>query len=138
MTAFVLDASVTLSWCFEDEATPETWALLDSLEEGTAYVPALWLLEVANILICSDRRGRITTAKANDFFATLRTLPIMIEPVEYGPALDRTVTLARIERLTAYDAAYLELAKRMALPIATRDQALREAALRHEVTLCAV
>lgn len=135
MTAFVLDASVTVAWCFEDEATPESWALLDALENGTAFVPALWLMEVANILVCAERRGRITADKADGFFAMLRTLPIRVEPLEHGHALDAVRALARAERLTAYDAAYLELARRMKLPIATRDNDLCAAAQRQGVVL---
>lgn len=135
MTPFVLDASVALAWCFEDEATPESWALLDNLEHSVAFVPAIWLLEVSNILLCSERRGRITYKKANDFFVELKALPINIE---HGHILDNVLMLARMEQLTTYDATYLELAKRMDLPIATKDKALRASALRQGVVLCSV
>lgn len=138
MTPFVLDASVALAWCFEDESTPESWVLLDNLEQVCAFVPAIWLLEVSNILLCSERRGRITYKKANDFFVELKALPINIEHIEHGHILDNVLMLARMEQLTTYDATYLELAKRMDLPIATKDKALRASALRQGVALCSV
>lgn len=86
---FVVDASVTLAWCFEDEATPQTEAILDRLINDTAIVPALWELEVSNVLLMGERRGRLTEAKSARFVALLGQLPIHVDSatVEMGAVL---------------------------------------------------
>lgn len=128
MTAFVLDCSVAISWCFEDEATAETDALLDRLCEEGAAAPATWPLELGNVLVMAERRGRITPAKANAFVASIGDLSIAIDDQTAARALGNVLALARSERLTTYDAAYLDLAMRLGVPLATRDAALRRAA----------
>jgi len=126
---FVLDASVTMSWAwaFETEATPFTIQVLGSLKTAHAVTPALWPFEVANALVDAERRGRINPAQQAEFLERLRLLPITIE---HRPAcwLGQQISLARAHRLTAYDAAYLELAIREGLPLATLDRDLRKAA----------
>jgi predicted nucleic acid-binding protein len=126
--AFVLDVSVTFAWCFADEATPEAWDLLERLPQEEAQVPALWLWEVGNVLVQAERRQRITPAASSEFLSLLETLPIRLEPPAIGKVWHDTLALARSHRLTAYDAAYLELAMRQGLAIASRDQALIQAA----------
>ncbi len=123
---FVVDASVTLAWCFEDEATPETEGVLDLLAEDSAVVPALWELEVANVLLLAERRGRLTEAQSARFMTLLQQLPILIDAV----SVDMAAVLATGRRhgLTAYDAAYLVLAEHEGLPLATGDAKLRKAA----------
>jgi len=123
---FVVDASVTLAWCFEDEATPQTEALLDLLIDDTAIVPALWELEVSNVLLIAERRSRLTEARSARFVALLGQLPIHVEPasVEMGAVL----AAGRRHELTAYDAAYLVLAEREGVRLATMDAKLRKAA----------
>jgi predicted nucleic acid-binding protein len=123
---FVLDASVALSWCFEDEATDETDALLRRLASEHAIVPALWELEVANVLVVARRRGRVTEAEATRFASILSSLPIEIErsPALLGELIDG----ATRHGLSAYDAAYLLLAARTGRPLATRDKTLVRAA----------
>jgi predicted nucleic acid-binding protein len=123
---FVVDASVTLAWCFEDEASPETEAILDLLADDTAVVPALWELEVSNVLLLAERRGRLTEAQSTRFVALLAKLPILVD----AGSVDMNAVLAtgRRHRLTAYDAAYLVLAEREGLPLATSDAALHSAA----------
>lgn len=135
MTGFVLDASVTMAWCFEDEATPETWALLDRLAAEGAIVPGLWALEVGNILTQAERRNRTTAARVRQFVEQLDTLPIRVDDETASRALGEILALARAEKLTTCDAAYLELAMRRGLPLATRDNELRGSANRNGVEL---
>ena len=135
MSGFVVDASVTMAWCFADEATAATWAILDRLESEGATVPSLWPLEVANILAQAQRRQRTTAARIDRFVEQLETLPLRIDDETAARAWRATLILARTERLTAYDAAYLELALRRGLPLATRDLELRQAADRNGVGL---
>ena len=135
MIGFVLDASVTMAWCFEDEATPETWSVLDRLASEGAIVPALWPLEVGNILTQAERRQRTTAARISQFIEQLATLPIRVDDETAAHALSETLSLARSDKLTTYDAAYLELTMRRALPLATKDEALRDAAGRNGVDL---
>jgi predicted nucleic acid-binding protein len=135
VTGFVVDCSMTVAWCFIDEATKQTWALLDRLESHGAWVPSLWPLEVANVLLLAERRGRVSAAYAMSFIERLDTLPIIVDEETASRSLHEILPLARSERLTTYDASYLELAMRLALPLATKDEALRKAAGRVGVTL---
>ncbi len=129
MARLVPDASVTLTWCFEDEAIVWTDALLGNLRAGDeATVPAHWPVEVANAILIAIRRGRISRDKANRFLGDLRALPIRIDTESNGTAFDKAFKLAEQYNLTVYDAAYLELAIREALPLATLDDDLRQAA----------
>jgi predicted nucleic acid-binding protein len=131
--AFVLDASVTVAWCFADEATPHSAALLERLEHGEAWVPTLWPLEIANILLSAEKRGRITAADGREFLSLLEQLPIRQDDATGQRAWSHTYPLAREEGLTSYDAAYLELALRRNLPLATFDKALQQAATRQGI-----
>ena len=128
--SFVLDASVTLAWCFHDERTAETAALLEQLETEQAFVPGLWTLEIGNILLSACRRKRITYASATEFLGVLKDLNIQIDDATAGYGFHDIFLLAHSEKLTTYDAAYLELAMRLGLPLATKDVQLSEAALR--------
>jgi len=128
VTSFVLDASVAVAWCFDDEGTPAAWALLDRLRSAPAHVPALWELEIGNILLAAERRRRITQARAVEFLGILGELDIRVDPDLRGRALRDVLPLARERRLTTYDATYLELAMRLGLPLATKDTALARAA----------
>ena len=128
MTDFVLDCSMTMAWCFEDEATPRTKAVLASLQAQAAVVPSHWPLEVANALTNSERRGRIVASEIGPFLEILGDLPISIDDQTAENALGETLTLARTWRLSAYDAAYLELALREGCPLASLDAPLNEAA----------
>lgn len=125
---FVLDASVTVAWCFDDESTPAAWALLDRLRTTPAHAPALWALEIGNILLGAEKRKRITQARTVAFLGILGDLDIRIDPDLPGRAFRDVLPLARERRLTTYDATYLELAMRLGLPLATKDQALARAA----------
>ncbi len=135
MNRFVLDASVALAWCFEDEASGPADRLLDSMAAAEAVVPATWPVEVASALITAERRRRITSAGISHCLGFLRRLAIRVD--EAGPRVDvePLVELARSTRLAAYDAAYLSLALRTGLPLATLDRALGQAARRSGVSL---
>ncbi len=130
---FVLDTSVTMAWCFEDEVTPYTEAVLDRLETTTALVPPIWQLEVANVLLVSERRKRLTQAQTARFGELLRALPITLAERDEG--LDSLVAVGREHNLSAYDASYLALALASGLPLATGDAKLRAAAERAGVPL---
>jgi predicted nucleic acid-binding protein len=127
--SFILDASVALAWCFEDEQTPAVLDLLDRLCETGASAPMLWPLEVLNGLVAAERRRRLDAAKRATLSAFLRELPIRLDMQTADHVWEETATLAAAFRLTVYDAAYLELAQRRRLPLASLDQDLRKAAL---------
>lgn len=135
MSAFVLDASVAIAWCFEDESTAATQALLQSLASAEAVVPPLWHWMVCNALLTAERRGRLDADSAAHFVQLLQRLPIRTDPEATGRAFAATPALARQHALTAYDAAYLELARRLDLPLATRDEGLARAAAQAGVRL---
>jgi predicted nucleic acid-binding protein len=128
VTAFVLDASIALAWCFADEATPATDALLDRLADEEAIAPALWRLEVANALTMAERRGRLSVAGLTRSVTLLQRLAVALDPEGSDRAFRELLDLARSERLSMYDAAYLELALRLGLPLASKDAKLRNAA----------
>lgn len=130
----MLDCSVAVGWCFADEASAAGDALLDRVQADGALVPSLWHLEVANVLIQAERRGRLGTGGAEERMAMLDFLPIRVDADGQGASWRRAVALlVRAETLTAYDAAYLELATRRRLPLASTDRQLRAAAERHGV-----
>jgi len=135
VTELVLDASVALAWCFKNEATEAADRVLERLAAEEAYVPAIWHLEIANVLALSERRRRITPAGSTEFIALLETLIIVVDEETPARALSRVLDLAREQRLTAYDAAYLELAMRLGLPLASKDGDLCDAAERLGVSV---
>ena len=128
MSAFVLDCSVAAAWLFEDEATPETDALLDQLADGVAWVPLHWRLELGNVLAQAERRSRITPVQVATSVDFVDSLPIEVDAETESRSLREVLALARSRSLTTYDAAYLELALRRGLALATQDQALVRAA----------
>jgi predicted nucleic acid-binding protein len=133
---FVVDASIALSWVFADEANEVSSQLRRNLGEGDkAVVPPLWYWEIANVLLSAERNKRITSADAHHHLKLLSTFPIDSDPLSASEAWRTTHHLARAHKLTSYDAAYLELAIRRGLPLATFDVALRLAASRENVEL---
>lgn len=130
MTAVVIDSSVALTWCFEDEATPETDALFEHVRDDGAVVPGLWHMELGNVLLQAEKRGRISASDVATRLELIGALPISVDQETTTRAWREILMLARTERLTAYDAAYLELAARRGLPLLTRDHDLAQAALR--------
>jgi predicted nucleic acid-binding protein len=125
---FVLDGSITLAWLFEDEADAYAEAVEDSLINAAAVVPSLWYLEVANGALIGERRKRTTEAKVTQFLSLLKSLPITTDEETSAQAWQETLQLARTHKLSVYDAAYLELAMRRGLPLATLDEDLAAAA----------
>jgi len=137
LSRFVLDNSVVMAWCFEDEANDFTSAILESLVSNEALVPTIWPLEVANVLLVGERKGRSTEARTSRFVALLDALPIRVDAATSQHALSGILTLAREQRLSAYDAAYLDLAMREGVSLAAQDKALRRAAAACGVELLA-
>ena len=130
MSAVVIDASVAVAWCFEDEASPEADRILDRVRVHGARVPALWYLEVANVLRQAERRKRISPAGTAARLELLSHLPITADASSATRAWSEILDVARSQTLTVYDAAYVELAMRLALPIASRDREVNSAAER--------
>ena len=125
---FVLDNSVALAWCFEDEHTQPIIALLHRVTESGAFVPQLWPIEALNGLLTAERKGRISLAERRKLIGFLRQLPISIDDETANRTWLAIAELAQDHGLTAYDAAYLELAVRLRLPLATSDKQLMSAA----------
>jgi predicted nucleic acid-binding protein len=132
---FVLDCSITMAWCFADEADGYADAVLDLLPGAEALVPAIWPLEVANVLLVAERRKRINEAQLARLVELLRSLPVIVDRGTLDRVMGAVLPLAREHKLSAYDAAYLELAMREGIPLATRDDRLAEAAHRCGVPL---
>lgn len=136
--SFVLDNSVTMRWCFGDGKPSEieyATKAARTLRTDSALVPAIWALEVANVLARGESRGEIPEDRSTAFLQLLRSMRIEADPSTADHALTDTLEIARKYRLSAYDAAYLELATRQELPLATLDQDLRKAAKRAGVAI---
>jgi predicted nucleic acid-binding protein len=133
--SFVVDASISAAWLLPDEATPATEAALQATATHEVWVPAIWLLEVGNLLLSAHRRKRITPEKRRQLAGAAAALRIKVDrqPVTIT-ALDE---LAARHGLSAYDAAYLELALRRGLPLATQDKALSGAMIKAGVAVAA-
>jgi predicted nucleic acid-binding protein len=125
---FVVDASVALAWCFQDEGGDHAVAVLERLRSSEAVAAAHWPLEVANGLLMAERRKRLSLADCRRIVRLLLSLPIVIEPMNRTRTFDSTHMVARKHGLTSYDAAYLELALRLGIPMATLDSDLAKAA----------
>jgi predicted nucleic acid-binding protein len=129
---FVLDASVALSWLLEDAGAGQAYAdaVFEVLKRPTAQavVPVTWGLEIANVIAKGEARGVLMENRAQAFLSTIDATPIFCDAQTYPKALHETLQLARRYRLSSYEASYLELALRAALPLATLDTDLRRAA----------
>jgi predicted nucleic acid-binding protein len=131
---WVVDASVAVGWVHAGQATEQTQAMLEALFEGAeAFVPALWPVEVSNALLVLERRGKITAADRQTALEHLAALPIEIDHEMARLAFGEASALATAQKLTVYDALYLELAVRLEVALVCRDGALREAAKRLRV-----
>lgn len=127
--SFVLDNSVALAWCFEDEQTQAVMDLLDRLTETGASAPLLWPLEALNGLMMAERRRRLDATKRAQLTTFLRDLPVALDLDTADRVWAATAPLADRFKLSVYDAAYLELAQRRQLPLASLDRDLRNAAV---------
>lgn len=126
--SLVLDSSVTLAWLYTDEGGEAVDAVFSRVVVARACVPALWRLEVANSLTVAVRRGRVTAQFRDQSLSDLALLDIVVDQATDSFAWSTTLRLADCHRLTLYDAAYLELAQRLGMPLATLDDELRQAA----------
>jgi predicted nucleic acid-binding protein len=125
---FVLDGSLALAWFFKDEADRYADAVAGRFPTDRAAVPAIWPLEIANAVLTGERRQRSTEAQATKWLGYVGSLPIAVDEATNDQAWGDVLSLARAHHLSAYDAAYLELALRRGLPLATLDDKLKAAA----------
>jgi predicted nucleic acid-binding protein len=131
---FVLDASVALGWCFRDERQDLIRRVEDMLESDQAYVPLIWWFEIRQAALTGLRRQRVSMERVLDFLAVVKRTEIVVAPL---PMSSTVFDLARRQQLSFYDAAYLELAQRESIALATLDHALVRAASAEGVSLIA-
>lgn len=124
----IIDCSLTMAWCFADELTDAVAEVQDRLATEAALVPGHWSLEVVNVLAMAEKRGRISAADGAQFVRLLAALDIQFDEESPRRVFDQVLPLCRSQSLTSYDAAYLHLALRSQLPLATLDEDLRRAA----------
>ncbi|MCD6397035.1 MAG: type II toxin-antitoxin system VapC family toxin [Spirochaetaceae bacterium] len=132
---FVIDNSVVMAWCFEDESSLYSDDVLGNLEFSTGFVPAIWPLEVSNVLLVAERKGRISEAGVTRFITLLDQLPIVVEQESPSRMFKEIFALGREYNLSSYNASYLDLAMRKGLPIATLDKKLITAANHCQIPL---
>ncbi len=135
MIGIVLDCSVTMAWCFEDECDDYAASVLESLTDEHALAPSIWRLEVANVLLGAEGHKRLKRSDSARFLDLLGALPIDVELESAGRIWGTVLDVGRQFQLSSYDASYLELAMRSGARLATRDSGLRDAAERSGVEL---
>jgi predicted nucleic acid-binding protein len=128
VTGIVIDASVALAWCFPDEASDYADGVLVALEDRTVMVPAIWSVEIANALLVGERRKRIRQPEVRRFVELLKGLSIIEDGQPFADTVSNILPLAWEYDLSAYDAAYLNVAVRHGAPLATLDSELQKAA----------
>ena len=136
MTDFILDNSVAMRWLLESKKpVDQRYAnrVLKSLTDADALVPNLWHLEATNVLLGAERRLEVNTGEIERFISQLENLPVYVDPLTSNQSFSRILSLARAYKLSSYDAAYLELAVREGLPLATLDKDLIKAAKKANV-----
>jgi len=133
--SLVVDASVAVAWCIQDESTRDAWGVLAKVVESGGVVPSIWPLEMGNALLVAERRKRLTPADTTRLVGILNAFPIRVDDHAARCVNLDVIESARAFGLSAYDGAYLELAVREALPLATFDLALRKAAKKLGVSL---
>jgi len=124
----ILDCSIPMAWCFADESTPEAAEVQDRMASEAAVVPGHWFLEVANVLAMAEKRGRVSFDDSRQFVELLSFFDIQADDEVFRRAFNHLLPLCRSHGLTSYDAAYLDVALRRRLPLASLDDALRHAA----------
>jgi predicted nucleic acid-binding protein len=130
VTAFVIDASAMLAWCFDDEQPREPLGLLRKLKQGGMAAPSHWPLELTNIVWNGEKRNRITSADSASFIQMVASLGVVLDVETPRRAWGDILALARAEKLTTYDAAYLELGLRLGATLVSKDADLLRAAKR--------
>ena len=133
--SFVIDNSVVMSWCFEDETNQYADAVLDCLSDATAFVPSIWPLEVVNVLLVAERKKRLSEADSFRFITLLSQLPIIVEHERPERMMKDLLALARSNNLSSYDASYLDLSMRKGIPIATLDTRLITASNKTDIPI---
>ena len=124
-----------MAWCFEDKISPYAESVLDSLEHFTAIVPAIWPLEVGNVLLVAERKKRLSVADSTRFIALLSELPITVAQEPSERMIREIFALAREHKLSTYDASYLDLAMKKGIPIATLDNRLLSVTKQNNVSV---
>src|SRR5450432_1300342 len=124
----VIDASFIASLFLPDETNDKTTALIQHIARDGAVVPALWQLEVTNMLLMAERRKRLNASEVSQVLEAMDALPITLQPTLSFQQRSEILNLARQHNLTSYDASYLELSMRLGLPLATLDKSLQKAA----------
>ncbi len=127
MKGVVIDASVALAWCFPDEASDYADSVLLAIETQTVIVPAIWAVEITNALLVGERRKRIRQPEIRRFVDLLQGLSVVEDRQPFADTASNILPMAREYDLSAYDAAYLNVAVRHEVPVATLDDDLREA-----------
>jgi predicted nucleic acid-binding protein len=130
---FVIDASIVMTWCFEDERSRYGDRVLDRLTSSVAVVPSVWPLEVTNVLLTAERKGRLSRADSVRFMTLLQTLPIFVDHRSRDAVFGPVFALGGDLGLSSYDASYLQLAMRDGLAVATLDRRMRRAAGKLEI-----
>ena len=131
----VVDASLAATWFFEDESTPDTESVAEQVVSDGGLVPQLFSLEIANVFLLSERKGRLPAGHVDPYLDRLEQMELQVDLETAEQLRSTTIELARVERLTVYDATYLELALRKQLPLATLDRDLAMAARRRGITV---
>jgi predicted nucleic acid-binding protein len=134
---FVVDNSIVMAWCFEDERNEYADSVLECLAAGEAFVPAIWPLEVGNVLLVAERKKRLSEASIIRFLNLVNNLPITVEQETPERMLKEILSLARENGLSTYDASYLDLAMRLGLPVSTKDKVLLKAAKKCQIPVFA-
>jgi predicted nucleic acid-binding protein len=129
LNGIVIDASVALAWCFPDEASDYADSVLLALEDQTVIVPAIWAVEITNALLVGERRKRIRQSEVRRFVELLKGLNVAEDAQPVADTVNSIFPLAQAYRLSAYDAAYLDVAVRREIPLVTLDGHLQKAAL---------
>ncbi len=128
MSGFVVDNSVVMAWCFEDVQSAYARSALDALAHSEAWVPPLWAVEMLNVLLVAERRGRLLPTQSARFVDLVRGLPIQVVSDSWSWTAPRVLAHGRAFSLSSYDATYLELAERLGVSLATEDGQLVRAA----------
>jgi predicted nucleic acid-binding protein len=127
LKGIVIDASAALAWCFPDEASDYADSVLLAIENQTIMVPAIWAVEIGNALLIGERRKRIRQAEIRRFVDLLKGLNVIEDRQPFADTVNNVLPIAREHDLSSYDAAYLDVAVRHEIPLATLDRELQEA-----------
>jgi predicted nucleic acid-binding protein len=131
LNGIAVDASVALAWCFPDEASDYADSVLLAVENQTVIVPAIWAVEITNALLVGERRKRIRQPEVRRFIDLMSSLSVFEDGQPFADTVSNVLPLARDYDLSAYDAAYLDVAVRHEIPLATLDVAVQKGRYQH-------